>query len=190
MFASDCSHCHPPDSVLGTNILLSHAIYPSLCSSNKEDRERDRVSVCIDYIITCAGCHAPELIAATKFKTTEINFGGLFGVSTKTKITCSTVLAIKTTVLCKVDNMYAWSIIDQMIPPLHEALLEDCCCGGIVKTGTIWITLLAGASSMIIRPIGGEFYARYIWWSICIGYTPRCRWLWDLSYRGPAGHEV
>ena len=30
-----------------------------------------------------AGCHAPELIAATKFKTTKINFGGLFGLSTK-----------------------------------------------------------------------------------------------------------
>ena len=30
-----------------------------------------------------AGCHAPELIAATKFKTTKIKFGGLFGLSTK-----------------------------------------------------------------------------------------------------------
>ena len=30
-----------------------------------------------------AGCHAPELIAATKFKTTKINFGGLFGLSMK-----------------------------------------------------------------------------------------------------------
>ena len=30
-----------------------------------------------------AGYHAPELIAATKFKTTKINFGGLFGLSTK-----------------------------------------------------------------------------------------------------------
>ena len=39
--------------------------------------------MCIDYIIDCAGCHAPELIAATKFKTTKINFWGLFGLSTK-----------------------------------------------------------------------------------------------------------
>ena len=30
-----------------------------------------------------AGCHAPELIAATKFKTTKISLGGLFGLSTK-----------------------------------------------------------------------------------------------------------
>ena len=29
------------------------------------------------------GCHAPELIAATKFKTMKINFGALFGLSTK-----------------------------------------------------------------------------------------------------------
>ena len=50
---------------------------------------RARSSACIDYIIACAGCHAPELIAATKFKTTKINFGGLFGLSTK--ITHSTV---------------------------------------------------------------------------------------------------
>ena len=39
--------------------------------------------MCIEYIIACARCHAPELIAATKFKTTKINFGGLFGLSTK-----------------------------------------------------------------------------------------------------------
>ena len=30
-----------------------------------------------------AGCHAPELIAATKFKITKSNFGGLFGLFTK-----------------------------------------------------------------------------------------------------------
>ena len=36
-----------------------------------------------DYIIACGGCHAPELIAATKFKTTKINFGALFGLSAK-----------------------------------------------------------------------------------------------------------
>ena len=42
-----------------------------------------RSSVCINYIIACAGCHAPELIAATKFKTMKINFGGLFGLSMK-----------------------------------------------------------------------------------------------------------
>ena len=30
-----------------------------------------------------AGCHTPKLIAATKFKTTKINFGGLFGLSMK-----------------------------------------------------------------------------------------------------------
>ena len=36
-----------------------------------------------DNIIACGGCHAPELIAATKFKTTKINFGALFGLSTK-----------------------------------------------------------------------------------------------------------
>ena len=39
--------------------------------------------MCIDYIIACAGCHAPELIATTKFKTTKINFGGLFRLSMK-----------------------------------------------------------------------------------------------------------
>ncbi|MCG8624938.1 MAG: hypothetical protein MJE68_23430, partial [Proteobacteria bacterium] len=46
-------------------------------------RSRARSSVCLDYIIAYAGCDTPELIAATKFKTTKINFGGLFGLSTK-----------------------------------------------------------------------------------------------------------
>ena len=71
MFASDSSHCHPADSVLDTNILPSHAICPSICSSNKEDRERDRACVSITSSLV-PGCHAPELIAATKFKTTKI----------------------------------------------------------------------------------------------------------------------
>ena len=31
LLASDSSHCHPADSVFNTNILLFHAIYPSLC---------------------------------------------------------------------------------------------------------------------------------------------------------------
>ena len=74
--------CHPANSVLDTNILLSHAICPRICSSNKEDRERDRACVSITSSLV-PGCHAPELIAATKFKTTKINFEGLFGFSTK-----------------------------------------------------------------------------------------------------------
>ena len=57
-----------------------------------------------------------------------------------------------------------------MIPPLHEASLKDYC-GGIITTGTIKFglakdALSAGASSMIIRPTGEEFYSRYIQWSI------------------------
>ena len=46
VLAIKSSHCHPADSVFDTNILLSHAICPSLCMyiwltcSNKEDRER------------------------------------------------------------------------------------------------------------------------------------------------------
>ena len=88
VFASDSSHCHPADSVLDTHILLSHAICPSLCSSNKKiASEIERVYRLHHHF---AGCHAPELNAATKFKTTKINFGGLFGLSTK--ITRYTVL--------------------------------------------------------------------------------------------------
>ena len=58
-----------------------------------------------------------------------------------------------------------WSKL--MIPPLHEAPLEDCC-GGTVKTapfGRVKDTLSAGASSTIIRPMGEEFYSWYIRWS-------------------------
>ena len=56
VFASDSSHCHPADSVLDTNILLSHAICPNLCSSNKEDREIDRAHVSI----TSSLCRVPR----------------------------------------------------------------------------------------------------------------------------------
>ena len=62
-------------------------------------------------------------------------------------------------------------MIGQMIPPLREAPLEDCC-GGIVEQapfGRAKDAFSAGASSMIIRPTGKEFYSRYIWWSIIGG---------------------
>ena len=64
-------------------IILSHVICPSLCRyawlSNKEDREQDRALVSIALV----QCHAPALFAVMKFKTMEINFEGLFGLSTK-----------------------------------------------------------------------------------------------------------
>ena len=83
MFTSDSSHCHPADSILDTNIILSHAICPSLCSSNKEDLERDRAHVSITSSFVPGAKPLNCMIAATKFKPTKINFGGLFGLSTK-----------------------------------------------------------------------------------------------------------
>ena len=50
---------------------------------NKEDRERDRARVLIYYTSSLMQCHAPGLVAITKFKTTKINFEGLFELSTK-----------------------------------------------------------------------------------------------------------
>ncbi|MCG8626132.1 MAG: hypothetical protein MJE68_29555, partial [Proteobacteria bacterium] len=70
-----------------------------------KDRERDRACVSITSSLV-PGCHAPELIAATKFKTTKINFGGLFGLSTK--ITRYTVLV---TVLPRGQFMSSWGMV-------------------------------------------------------------------------------
>ena len=42
---------------------------------NKEDRERDRARVSITSSLV--QCHAPGLVAVTKFKTTKINSEGL-----------------------------------------------------------------------------------------------------------------
>ena len=54
-------------------------LFVQVSVSNNEDRERvyqlhDRL-----YL----QCHAPGLVAVTKFKTTKINFEDLFGLSTK-----------------------------------------------------------------------------------------------------------
>ena len=80
MFASDSSHCHPADSVLDTNILLSHILFIQVFVVVTK-----KIAARVSRAITSAfaGCHAPELIAATQFKTTKINFGDLFGLSTK-----------------------------------------------------------------------------------------------------------
>ena len=40
-------------------------------------------SACIDYIIACAALPRPVLVAIMKFKTTKINFEGLFRFSMK-----------------------------------------------------------------------------------------------------------
>ena len=80
--ASNSSHCHPADSVFDTNILLSHAICPSLCRYGlvtKLRRSRARVSITSSLV---QQCHAPGLVAVTKFKTMKINFEGLFGLFT------------------------------------------------------------------------------------------------------------
>ena len=52
VLANNSGHYHPAiNSVFDTNILLSHAIYPtkSLCSDKRKSRAR--LSTCIDYII-------------------------------------------------------------------------------------------------------------------------------------------
>ena len=46
------------------------------------NKERDRARVLI--ISSLVHCHAPGLVAVTKFKTTNINVEGLFGLSMKT----------------------------------------------------------------------------------------------------------
>ena len=65
-------------------------------------------------------------------------------------------------ILYQVNNTYAWSMIGQMIPPLHEALLEDCC-SGIVEQAPfrrVNNALSAGTSSMIIQPTHTTFSGR------------------------------
>ena len=63
-----------------------------------------------------------------------------------------------------------------MIPPLHEAPLEDCCGGRLKQApfGQVKDALSAGASSMIIQPTGKEFYSQYIQWSIIGGVHQAC----------------
>ena len=67
---------------LNTNILLSHAICPSLCRYGLVTKKitNARVSIISSLV---QQCHAPGLVAVTKFKTTKMNFQGLFGLSTK-----------------------------------------------------------------------------------------------------------
>ena len=77
------SHYHPADSVFDTtcNVLLSHAFCPNLCRYGLVTKKI--ASACIDYIIAYAAVSRPRLNAVTKFKTTKINFEGLFGLSMK-----------------------------------------------------------------------------------------------------------
>ena len=85
--ASNSSHCHPADR---WSTLLSHVICPGLCRYGLVTKKI--MSVCMQQ------CHAPKMIAITKFKTTKINFEGLFGLSTKldpTKITHHTIFSRK-----------------------------------------------------------------------------------------------
>ena len=53
------SHYHPADSIFNTNILLSHAICPSLCRYGLVTKKIASIMSCIDYIITCAAVPRP-----------------------------------------------------------------------------------------------------------------------------------
>ena len=63
-----------------TNILLSHAFCPSLCRYGLATKKIACVSITSSLM---QQCHAARLVAVTKFKTTKINFKGLFGLFTK-----------------------------------------------------------------------------------------------------------
>ena len=65
-------------------------LFVQVSVSNNEDREH----VYRLHHHLCLQCHAPGLVAVTKFKTTKINFEDLFGFSQKLqpmKIICHTV---------------------------------------------------------------------------------------------------
>ena len=90
VLASNSSHCHPADGVFDTNILLSHAICPSVYRyglvRKKITNEIERVYRLQAYISITSSlvqCHAPGLVTVMKFKTTKINFEGPFELSTK-----------------------------------------------------------------------------------------------------------
>ena len=69
IIASNSSHCHLANGILNTNILLSHAVCPSLCrcgfKTKKVTSEIERV-----YQLHCRLCSATPLdcVAVTKFK--------------------------------------------------------------------------------------------------------------------------
>ena len=65
--ASNSSNCNPADSVFDTNILLSHAICPSLCRYRLVDRERDRARV---YVIAST-VPRPHLFAKMSTRATK-----------------------------------------------------------------------------------------------------------------------
>ena len=76
---SNNSHCHPADSIFDTNILLSHAICPSLCRYGLVTKKI--VSACIDYIIAAA-VPCPWTGCCRNLKPRKL-IEGLFGLSMK-----------------------------------------------------------------------------------------------------------
>ena len=79
VLASNSNHYHPANGVFNTNILLSHAVCPSLCryglvtvKLNKEEIASE-----VEHMYRLHISHAPGLVAVTKFKTTKINSEGL-----------------------------------------------------------------------------------------------------------------
>ena len=83
VLASNSSHCHSASSIFDTNILLSHAICPSLCRYGLVTKKIASEMSALSITSSLVQCHAPGLIAVTKYKTTKINFEGLFGLSTE-----------------------------------------------------------------------------------------------------------
>ena len=78
VLTSNSSHYYPADSVFDNNILLSRAIILYLSKflqvwlSNKEDCERAIDQVHVSITSSLVLCHAPGLVAVTKFKTMKL----------------------------------------------------------------------------------------------------------------------
>ena len=73
---------------------------------------------CVIHVLV--QCHAPVLVAVSKFKTTKINFEGLFGLSTK--ITCHIYgIAQCQTIIKYSSSQKKWSRF-RSIPPCSDAV--------------------------------------------------------------------
>ena len=112
--------------------------------SNKEDRKQDQA--CVSITSSLVQCHAPGLIAIIKFKTTKINFEGLFRLSMNIChmviwVSIKRLLTIMVKIMVKIIIiiMLLQLILCLCMQPLL-GVLDDLC-------GFVYIPLLGGTTS-------------------------------------------
>ena len=130
----------------------------------------------------------PFLLASAVLNFTKCNFlaSTFFYSCSSSKIHRLSILLLRPLMAIITFNL---TIVYMYMRYYHNAIAQWQYSPASVPWGS-YQTLYIGLISDLSTSYGEIWLVRIYNHGTSTGYTPRCKWQWDLVYRGPAGHEV